>query len=757
MDPPSSQLVQRLAALGLGTSRELRRCRPRVRRLARDLPTFDTVWIDALVQDRRLTTFQAAVLGSPSPDSLVVGRYVLIDRIGSDRQFTHYRVRSRDDRRPRVLTIVEQPAEAHSAAARLENLVERLHAAKDPSVGRIEAFAAEAGRMIVVGPWVEGPTLQELLVRRGRFPTDVVLALLRQIVSALCDLDRCGVVHGDLRLRNVRLTARGDAVLMRPGLFPALWPELTIHSELPPDCYDTIAPELIDTGRPATSRSDMYALGCMMWELLAGRPPFPHGDPLAKLVAHQTRRIPDVRIWSPETPASLADLIVRLTSSDPQQRPAGFEPIRSGLRGSRASSRRRLSRFLAAFGAPAGPHRPAEEERPRRPFSTAAAAMLLLLCAVGLLHAGARTELLHIAQSFTQRLQPTDEPAPPKDASPAEQRLAEIGRPDADGVIRLESATEYAAAEIAVVGPLTLRSTGDEPAVIVVRDGPLRLWAERVVLDNVILRAESATAGGDLPAPDALFVVDSQDLAMRRCAFVPQESGSQTALVWSPLDPASAVPQRLIVRDTVFAGPGTALDLMLPATSLDLDNVLKVSAGPMLRLQGNASASRRPLRLAARRVTLRAAGALISWTGDGAPCVVDASLTDCVLDVAGSAPLLELDAPSLPGNWHSVIRITGEGSILRPETIIAGRRDFAGNTEPLPSDQLAIEGLQLAEFTFAGDDPLLPDSSRVEGSVGYRRSARPPGIAPERLPRPARDPYNLAEAAGSQPPRRSRR
>ena len=476
MDPPSSQLLQRLTALGLGASRDLRRCRPRVRRLARDLPTFDTVWIDALVQDRRLTTFQASILGSANPDSLNAGRYVLIDRIGSDGQFTHYRARSRDDRRQRVLTLVEQPAESQAAAGRLRGLVERLRAAADPGVGRIDAFDAVADQLLIVGPWVEGPTLQELLVRRGRFPPDVVLHLLRQLVAALCDLERCGVVHGDLRLRNVRLTARGNAVLMRPGLFPALWPELTIHSELPPDCYDTVAPELIDTGRPATNRSDMYALGCMAWELLAGRPPFPHGDPLAKLAAHQTRRIPDVRIWSPETPATLAELILRLTSADPLQRPAGFDQLQSRLRSSRAASRRRLARFVSAFGAPAGPHRPAEQERPPRTLHKAAAAALLLCCAVALLHTGARTELLHIAQTFSQRLQQQEPAASISDAPADAAPFREIGPPNADGVILLEEGQNYAATAIAAVGPLTIRCGGAQPAVIVVHDAPLRVW-----------------------------------------------------------------------------------------------------------------------------------------------------------------------------------------------------------------------------------------------------------------------------------------
>lgn len=759
MDPPSSQLVQRLTALGLGTSRDLRRCRPRVRRLARDLPTFDTVWIDALVQDRRLTTFQASVLGSAHPDSLTVGRYVLIDRIGSDRQFTHYRARSRDDRRQRVLTIVEQPAESQAAAGRLQILVERLRAATDAGVGRIEAFTADADRVIIVGPWVEGPTLQELLVRRGRFPPDVVLALMRQLVSALCDLERCGVVHGDLRLRNVRLTSRGTPILMRPGLFPALWPELTIHSELPPDCFDTVAPELIDTGRPATNRSDMYALGCMAWELLAGRPPFPHGDPLAKLAAHQTRRIPDVRIWSPDTPPPLAELILRLTSADPLQRPAGFDQLRSAWRGSRAASRRRLSRFVSTFGEPAGPHRPAEQERPPRALQKTAAAALLLLCAIGLLHNGARTELLHIAQSVSQRLQ-HQEPAPAVNDAPAEgSEFQQIGRPDADGVILLEEEQVYAATEIAAVGPLTIRCSGAQPAVIVVRDSPLRLWAERVVLDNIVLRGPGVPAETSRHAPPALLIVDAQDLAMRRCRFVTDEAGREAALVWSPLDPASAVPQRLLVRDTLFAGHAPTLALPVPPTSVELDNVLKLGPGPLLQVGSNGPGASRRLRLAARHVTLRDAGAFVRCSVvEAAPCIIDVTLTDCALDLAATAALLEFDAGTLPDDWHTYIRITGEGSILRPDTMIAGLRESSsGLIHELGADQLSIEGLQLAEFAFAGVDELLPESSRVEGNLGYRRSVEPPGIIPERLPRPGPDPYNWAEATAAQATRRSRR
>jgi serine/threonine protein kinase len=273
-----------------------------------------------------------------------------VERIGSDGRFTHYRGRLRDSRQPITVSAVDRDPEAPVAAGdRLRALTLTLRGFSHPGLLIPTGCGAESARPVAISPWVDGVSLHDLLIRRGRFAPDIVACVAVQLADALSALQQHDCVHGDVRLRNIRLTRRGQAVLLNTGLVPALWPELTIHADLPPDCYDAVAPELIGSGKAANVASDLYALGCVLWELLAGRPPFPHGDPLTKLAAHQTLAVPDVRTWAPDTPDELAALIAALTARGPARRPASFHEV--GLR-LRTARRRAPSAAARLSGGP---------------------------------------------------------------------------------------------------------------------------------------------------------------------------------------------------------------------------------------------------------------------------------------------------------------------------------------------------------------------------------------------------------------------
>ncbi len=90
IEPPSQSLLQALQSLHLATAADLRVCEKYTRQLVVDLPAFDSVWIDALVQGGRITPFQARVLAQ-EPQLLRVGAYVLVDRLPHDNWPQRYR------------------------------------------------------------------------------------------------------------------------------------------------------------------------------------------------------------------------------------------------------------------------------------------------------------------------------------------------------------------------------------------------------------------------------------------------------------------------------------------------------------------------------------------------------------------------------------------------------------------------------------------------------------------------------------------
>ena len=381
VEPPSRRLQQILLGLKLCSPRELRRCASRVKALSADLPAFDSVWLDALVQRRVLTSWQAQTIEAEQPELLRIGPCEVEDRIGQSHRSATYLARLPDRKGQCVIKRVEVPAELRKPVNdRLKLLIEKSAGLSQPgiivphSVSEVpstplpqlasseklkESAATRAARqtstvsarqksgskagvgrarrklrkadtqnsdnlnteLAIVSRWVDGLSLSEIILRRGRLPAADVDAIARQLLESLAGLHEAGIVHGEILLRNIRLLTSGQAVLVDAGIRPALQPEFQINAHVAPEQNDGIAPELIGTGASATPRSDLYALGFALWHVLAGRPAFPTGDPLAKLAAHQTERLPDIREFAPDTPDRLARMIECLTEPTASHRP----------------------------------------------------------------------------------------------------------------------------------------------------------------------------------------------------------------------------------------------------------------------------------------------------------------------------------------------------------------------------------------------------------------------------------------------------
>ncbi|MFQ5733636.1 MAG: protein kinase, partial [Planctomycetaceae bacterium] len=343
IEPPSKKLQQQLEALHLCGRGDLRSCRGRVRRLARDLPAFDSVWIDALLQNRNITPFQARLLDSPHAERLAVGPCVLVDRLGRGPHSTTYIARPRNGDERCVLKVVREiVCPAAAALEQLQSLVERSKTVRNVHVVVPNRVVLHEDRPVLLSRFAAGQPLTGLLIRRGRFPASIVAEIGRQLVDGSAALESAGLIHGDVTLWNARLLPSGDIVLVDAGVMPIVQSDVAVRADVGPERYDGIAPERIATGDRATASSDMYALGCLLWQLAAGRPPFPTGDPLAKLAQHQTREVADVREWAPDTPEPLARSIAAMTAFDAADRPESFAVLAGKWGASRPAGRRRL-------------------------------------------------------------------------------------------------------------------------------------------------------------------------------------------------------------------------------------------------------------------------------------------------------------------------------------------------------------------------------------------------------------------------------
>ncbi len=588
--------------------------------------------------------------------------------------------------------------------------------------------------------------------------------IARQVAQGCAALEARALLHGQIRLDNVRITSAGTAALVDAGIGGAVGQSVLIRDDVAPEVYDAIAPERIGTGNPLTTASEIYAFGCLLWQLLAGRPPFPTGDPLAKLAAHQSRSVPDVRTIAPDVPVPLAEALRACTQRNPGERPATFAEIARRFGAPQPRGRQRLSRFLRGFDRAAPPDQ-LMLERPAR-FPTATVALLLFVlsgAAVFLLRHGATADLLRVGNGATAKKSDPDRQSPTRvegrslsqtadrrseaitvtssNSLPQEQRgeTPPLPPPNADGVVELGGGS-YEAEAIRCVGDLIIRGTGREPATILVRDRPFRAGCRKFVMEHVVVRQIQ-------PASlSAVMEIRSQEVAITGCAFLdPQRSaesadgahGSGCVIAWTPAPARDPDAGRIRLTDAVFSTGRTALRFEQAPRRVELDNCLKVG-GTLLEF--DTWSADREMTVFAEHLTLRNATCLCRMSQQPARSngQLRLVLKDSAFDLAGAgSALVHLLCTAEPPANARAITVSGQESVIRPSVpIVAWSKSSSGNVMLLESRGVVVEGLTAGDFQFVGPIGRTPASSAIDRqSLAIpRQSDEPPGIVAARLP-----------------------
>ncbi len=750
LEPPSTTLLKTLSTLRLCSPRDLRRCRGYVRRLTHDLPAFDSIWIDALVQSQRLTAFQGQCLEAAQGERLQVGPCLLLERLGGTATAETFLARRRDAADVCVLKLTATaPEELRPQSERLAKLVSAGTSFDHPAIVLPQATqvvewpAAGDWRQVTISRHVRGPHLAELIVRRGRFPISIVVEIGRQLLDGLAALESQKLVHGDVSLTNVRITPRGQAVLVDGGLVSELRPQFTFHTIGSSDRCDGLAPERISAGLPPSSVSDLYALGCLLWHLLAGRSPFAVGDALAKVAAHQTQPIIDVREWVPDTPDWLAETLQRWTAINPAARPRTLRDAATEFGKPTRAGRRRLAVFRGEFDR-STPRRPSVESGSRWPL-TVAAVFMLTGAALSMMDQGARSFVLSLARP--QANASTDIATHETRREPQVVEPQPLPAPDESGRIVLAPGGRYLAEEIA--GSDTLQIIGDatDPAEIVITEQALSLWAERIQLSHVSFTRQSSAA--DRPSP--LLIADCQQLEIINSRFEQgdkQLSGSHrpgAAIAWRPIGTNQPRETRVELRDVVLAGTGPAIYLQAPPRKFAAENVLKVGGGDFIQV---SDASRSDWNCDLRRVTLRDTGPLLRcWpAAENAPLSkLTLVATGCVVDLARGAKSSSAEAARptlfawmtgrLPSNWMSAIDWQLMGMLVTPDIDVIVRVDPSnGRRTPIDESRLDIDGLVAGPFEFDGPASPRPHDSLLRSCDAPLPAATKIGIDADTLP-----------------------
>lgn len=190
-----------------------------------------------------------------------------------------------------------------------------------PRIARTLEIAPEGTSPWIVFEYVQGTTLRAKLEQEGALPVPLALKLASDIAGALAHAHAKGVVHRDLKPGNVMVTADG-AVVLDFGIARVLDAAMTQTSQfMGTPAY--AAPEALDSSK-AGPAADRYALGLILYEMLAGERPFPGLDGFELLEAHRYRELPDLQARC-ALPQGLWRLIQRLCAKAPEARPEDGE------------------------------------------------------------------------------------------------------------------------------------------------------------------------------------------------------------------------------------------------------------------------------------------------------------------------------------------------------------------------------------------------------------------------------------------------
>ena len=246
-----------------------------------------------------------------------LGHYDLLEFVGGGGMGAVFKAHDTTlDRIVAVKVLAKVQSDDEETLRRFKNEAQSTARLDHDNIGRVHYVGEDRGWHYIVFEFIEGVNLRDLVVRDGPLPLVQAVSYTLQVADALAHASQRDVVHRDIKPSNVLITPEGRAKLVDMGL-------ARLHQVAQPDqdltasgvtlgTFDYISPEQARDPRNADVRSDLYSLGCTLYYTLTGRPPFPEGTVLQKLLQHQADDPADARQLRPDIPDELSRVLKKL-------------------------------------------------------------------------------------------------------------------------------------------------------------------------------------------------------------------------------------------------------------------------------------------------------------------------------------------------------------------------------------------------------------------------------------------------------------
>ncbi|GAC1343821.1 MAG: hypothetical protein NVSMB14_07850 [Isosphaeraceae bacterium] len=327
MDKPKASekptdLLPLLKRSGVLTERQLSEVR--TKEIRGDYPYDPPALADRLVAEKILTEYQAGRLLRNKPNGLAVGRYVILDRIGSGSMGRVYKAHHLLMGRVVALKIIAPEIASNSrVVSRFQREMRVVGKLDHPNVVRAYDADQIGNILFIVMEYVSGDSLGTRLRSKGVLTPVEVADYASQAALGLAHAHDQGIVHRDVKPSNLLLTHDRKLKVLDLGLASLMEGDnqatFATADGIAVGTVDYMSPEQA-RGMDVDGRSDQYSLGCAMYHMLTGRVPFPGDSPIERLGQRLSGKPVPILEVRPDVPAGLVRVLDKLLASRPDDR-----------------------------------------------------------------------------------------------------------------------------------------------------------------------------------------------------------------------------------------------------------------------------------------------------------------------------------------------------------------------------------------------------------------------------------------------------
>jgi serine/threonine protein kinase len=289
-------------------------------------PTFADIVNSHFSQSPVVEFPTVSFMASKGPSSRL-GVYELMEPLGHGGMGSVFKAKHARLKKIVALKVVNAGKQSPEGMMRFQNEMEIVGRMNHPNIVQATDAGEFGGVHYLVMEYVHGLTLLKLTKLNKLLPIDVACFITRQAAAGLAHIHKHGLVHRDVKPSNIMITISGQVKILDLGL-ARLNDKLVAHEQLTREgdllgTIDYMSPEQCEDAQSVDIRADIYGLGCTLFHMLSGRPPYheeAYNTVIKKLMAHANAPVPRITQFRPEVPEELERIVMRMLSKAPTDR-----------------------------------------------------------------------------------------------------------------------------------------------------------------------------------------------------------------------------------------------------------------------------------------------------------------------------------------------------------------------------------------------------------------------------------------------------